>query len=148
VHAASGALGLAACQVAKSLGAFVIGTASTAEKRAVAAERGGADVVIDYTDDGWPNAVKKAIVARQRRQLQQQQGADSAGAMQHGAVAVVGAGGGVDVVFDPVGLAMESSKLMGYHARLLVLGFTGWNSQGGMESRQGLPQFAVRGSAP
>jgi hypothetical protein len=51
-------------------------------------------------------------------------------------------------VFDPVGLAMESSKLMGYHARLLVLGFTGWNSQGGMESRQGLPQFAVRGSAP
>ena len=32
---------------------------------------------------------------------------------------------------------------MGYHARLLVLGFTGWNSQEGLGKRKGLPEFAV-----
>jgi NADPH2:quinone reductase len=47
VHAASGGVGSAAVQVAKHLGARVIGTASSEEKRAVALEL-GADEAISY----------------------------------------------------------------------------------------------------
>jgi NADPH2:quinone reductase len=119
VHAAAGALGLAACQVAKSMGATVIATASSADKLEVARTRGRADVCINYKqDENWVDAIKK-VTSRD------------------------GMKGLVDVCFDPVGLAMETSKVMGYHSRLLVLGFTGWNSQDGIEGRQGLPQFAV-----
>ena len=48
VHAAAGGVGLLLCQIAKRRGAFVIGTASTADKRKLAHEA-GADEVIDYT---------------------------------------------------------------------------------------------------
>jgi NADPH:quinone reductase len=48
VHAAAGGVGLLLCQIAKKRGAFVIGTASTPEKRKLAHEA-GADEVIDYT---------------------------------------------------------------------------------------------------
>ena len=48
VHAAAGGVGLLLCQMAKKRGAFVIGTASTPEKRALA-HAAGADEVIDYT---------------------------------------------------------------------------------------------------
>ena len=48
VHAAAGGVGLLLCQLAKKRGAFVIGTASTDEKRRLAHEA-GADEVIDYT---------------------------------------------------------------------------------------------------
>jgi NADPH2:quinone reductase len=48
VHAAAGGVGLLLCQLAKKRGAFVIGTASTDEKRKLAHEA-GADEVIDYT---------------------------------------------------------------------------------------------------
>jgi NADPH2:quinone reductase len=48
VHAAAGGVGLLLCQMAKKRGAFVIGTASTEEKRQLA-RAAGADEVIDYT---------------------------------------------------------------------------------------------------
>jgi NADPH:quinone reductase len=48
VHAAAGGVGLLLCQIAKRRGAFVIGTASTPEKRQLA-HSAGADEVIDYT---------------------------------------------------------------------------------------------------
>ena len=48
VHAAAGGVGLLLCQIAKRRGAFVIGTASTPEKRQLALDA-GADEVIDYT---------------------------------------------------------------------------------------------------
>jgi len=48
VHAAAGGVGLLLCQMAKQRGAFVIGTASTPEKRALAHDA-GADETIDYT---------------------------------------------------------------------------------------------------
>lgn len=48
VHAAAGGVGLLLCQMAKRRGAFVIGTASTDEKRKLARDA-GADDVIDYT---------------------------------------------------------------------------------------------------
>ena len=49
VHGAAGALGLAAVEIGKALGATVIGTASTSEKRAVAVSH-GADHAIPYDD--------------------------------------------------------------------------------------------------
>ena len=48
VHAAAGGVGLLLCQMAKKRGAFVIGTASTVEKRRLAHDA-GADEMIDYT---------------------------------------------------------------------------------------------------
>jgi NADPH2:quinone reductase len=48
IHAAAGGVGLLLCQMAKKRGAFVIGTASTPEKRQLAHDA-GADEMIDYT---------------------------------------------------------------------------------------------------
>lgn len=52
VHAAAGGVGLLLCQMAKRRGAFVIGTASTPEKRELA-RNAGADEVIDYTSQDF-----------------------------------------------------------------------------------------------
>lgn len=60
VHAAAGGVGTLAVQMAKLLGAgTVIATASTREKLDLA-ESLGADVLIDYTDDDWPERVRDA----------------------------------------------------------------------------------------
>jgi NADPH2:quinone reductase len=58
VHAAAGGLGLLLCQMAKMRGAFVIGTASTKEKRDLAKEA-GADEVIDYTSVDFAEEVRR-----------------------------------------------------------------------------------------
>ncbi len=60
VHAAAGGVGTLAVQMAKLLGAGkVIATASSEEKLELARSL-GADVLIDYTDDGWPGKVREA----------------------------------------------------------------------------------------
>jgi NADPH:quinone reductase len=59
VHAGSGGVGSAAIQVAKHLGARVVATASTEEKRAVAAEQ-GADEVVGY--DAFETGVRADVV--------------------------------------------------------------------------------------
>lgn len=58
VHAGAGGVGLAAIQIAKALGAHVIATAGSEEKLKVCKEVGGADEVINYRDDKWPQKVK------------------------------------------------------------------------------------------
>ncbi len=73
VHAAAGGVGLLLCQMASKLGAFVIGTASTDEKRTLA-RNAGASEVIDYTTRDFAAETKR---------------------MTNGA--------GVDVVYDSVG---------------------------------------------
>jgi len=73
VHAAAGGVGLLLCQMAKMRGAYVIGTASTAEKRELA-KKAGADEMIDYTTQDF---------AAETRRLTN--------------------GAGVDVVYDSVG---------------------------------------------
>lgn len=57
VLGAGGGLGLAAIDVARSLGASVVAAASSDEKRAAAAAM-GADVVIDYTSEDLAGALK------------------------------------------------------------------------------------------
>jgi NADPH2:quinone reductase len=60
VHAAAGGVGTLAVQMAKLMGADpVIATASTAEKLDLARNL-GADVLIDYTEEDWPQQVCEA----------------------------------------------------------------------------------------
>lgn len=60
VHAAAGGVGTLAVQVAKLLGAGkVIATASTDEKLELARDL-GADHLIDYADESWPERVREA----------------------------------------------------------------------------------------
>jgi NADPH2:quinone reductase len=60
VHAAAGGVGYLAVQMAKLLGAgLVIATASTGEKLDIARDL-GADVLINYTEEDWPEKVREA----------------------------------------------------------------------------------------
>jgi NADPH2:quinone reductase len=94
VLGAGGGVGRAAVDVARSLGARVIGAASTEEKRA-AAEEAGAEATIDTSAED---------VKVRAREL---------------------AGGGVDVVVDPVGgaLAEPALRALRVMGRYLVIGF-------------------------
>lgn len=94
VHAAAGGVGLAAVQVAKAFGATVIATAGTKRKLEVARQF-GADHVVDYRDEKWPEAVKKLTPK----------------------------GRGVDIVYDPVGMVDKSTKCIAWNGRILVIGF-------------------------
>lgn len=58
VHAAAGGTGLLLCQMAKRLGARVIGTTSTEEKAALAREAGASDVIL-YTQTDFVAEVKR-----------------------------------------------------------------------------------------
>src|SRR5919206_426609 len=60
VHAAAGGVGTLAVQMAKLMGASpVIATASTQEKLNLANEL-GADILINYTEEDWPEKVREA----------------------------------------------------------------------------------------
>lgn len=59
VHGASGAVGIAAVQLACAQGMRVIGTAGTERGRQLVAEQ-GADVVVDHTDAGYLDAIRDA----------------------------------------------------------------------------------------
>lgn len=97
VLGAAGATGLAAIQVGKALGARVIASASSEDKRALCL-KAGADAAIDTRSAAWRDDLK-----------------------------VANGGKAVDVVFDPVGGAMTDPafRSLGYDGRYLVIGFTG-----------------------
>lgn len=59
VHAAAGGVGQLLCRWAKGLGAFVLGTAGSPEKCAVA-RAAGADIVVDYSKADWPATLLSA----------------------------------------------------------------------------------------
>ncbi len=96
VLGAGGGIGLAAIDIAKTLGARVIACASTAEKLAIATNA-GADAVIEYED---PAVDLKAAI----REI---------------------TGGGADLVVDPVGGDKSAAALraLRFEGRYLVLGF-------------------------
>jgi NADPH:quinone reductase len=95
VHGAAGGVGLAAVDVGKLLGATVIATASTADKRAVC-KKIGADHVIDYTQ-GFREQVKALTGDRGADVIYDPVGGD---------------------VFD------ESMRCIAPFGRLLIVGFT------------------------
>lgn len=100
IHAATGGVGLAAVQVAKALGARVLATAGSAEKCALARSH-GAEQAFDYRNDDWVAGVREA--AGDPKQ-----------------------GGGVDVIYDPVGgdITTESLRCLAWEGRLLIVGFS------------------------
>ena len=95
VLGAGGAVGYAAVQVAKALGARVIGSASSEAKRALATA-GGADAVVESASPTWRDEVKAANDGR-----------------------------GVDVVIDPVGgdATERAFRALAWDGRHLVIGF-------------------------
>jgi NADPH2:quinone reductase len=95
VLGASGGVGLAAVELAKSMGAIVIAGASSGEKLEVA-RRAGADHLLDYSKGSLKEQVKELTGGR-----------------------------GVDVVYDPVGgdLLEEAVRATGWGGRVLVVGF-------------------------
>jgi NADPH:quinone reductase len=97
VLGAGGATGIAAIQIGKHLGARVIASASTPEKRSLAIAA-GADATVEARADDWRDQVKAA-----------------------------NGGKGVDVVFDPVGgdATDPAFRSLGWNGRHLVVGFTG-----------------------
>jgi NADPH2:quinone reductase len=97
VLGAAGAVGYAAIQIAKALGATVIASASSAEKRALAVA-GGADVAIDARSPTWRDDLKAA-----------------------------NGGKPVDVVVDPIGgdATEPAFRSLAWNGRHLVIGFIG-----------------------
>jgi NADPH2:quinone reductase len=97
VLGAAGATGIAAIQIGKQLGARVIASASSEEKRALCLAA-GADAVVNTRSQAWRDEVKAAANGKS-----------------------------IDVVFDPVGGDMTDPafRSLGYDGRYLVIGFTG-----------------------
>jgi NADPH2:quinone reductase len=95
VHAAAGGVGTAAVQLGKAAGARVIGVVGSAAKIEVA-KRAGADHVIDRSADDFVAVVNDLT-----------------------------AGGGADVVHDPVGgeVFERSTKCIAFEGRIIVVGF-------------------------
>lgn len=99
VLGAAGGVGTAAIQIAKAVGARVIAAASSEEKCELCRSI-GADAVINYTQQGVPNAFREAIK-------------EATG------------GKGPDVVYDPVGgeFAEPAFRSIAWRGRYCVIGF-------------------------
>ncbi|MCZ6627295.1 MAG: NADPH:quinone oxidoreductase family protein [SAR324 cluster bacterium] len=117
VHGAAGALGLAAVQLGKHMGATVIATASSAEKLD-ACKRHGADHLINYSTDDFVEAVQD-----------------------------VSKGHGADVIYDPVGgdVFDASRRCIAFRGRLVIVGFTSGRIPEIATNRMLLRCFAVDG---
>jgi NADPH2:quinone reductase len=97
VLGAAGGVGLTAVEIGKAMGARVIAGASTADKLAVARER-GADETINYATEKLTERVMALTEGK-----------------------------GADVCFDPVGGALFDAALssLGWGGRILLVGFVG-----------------------
>jgi len=97
VLGASGGVGLTAVEIGKAMGATVIACAGGPEKLAIAKAH-GADHLIDYRAENLRQRIKEICD-----------------------------GGGVDVVYDPVGgeLFDQALKCTNWGGRLLIVGFAG-----------------------
>jgi NADPH:quinone reductase len=97
VLGAAGGVGLTAVEIGKAMGARVIAAASTAEKLAVARER-GADGLVNYATEKLTDRVMALTDGK-----------------------------GADVCFDPVGGDLFDAALsaLGWGGRILIVGFVG-----------------------
>jgi NADPH2:quinone reductase len=107
VTGASGGLGVLLVQLAHHAGATVVGVAGGPRKVAIVAQQ-GADLAVDYSDDGWGEEVRRRLGEREVSVVLQAVGGD----LGLGAVALLGDKGRV-VVYGwsggdgPVGLTDE-----------------------------------------
>jgi NADPH2:quinone reductase len=97
VLGAAGGVGLAAVELGKAMGAWVIAAASSAQKLAIA-KQAGADELIDYSDGELKDKVKALTEGR-----------------------------GADVIYDPVGgpLFDQCMRCINWNGRVLIVGFVG-----------------------
>ncbi|MEI7614248.1 MAG: quinone oxidoreductase [Betaproteobacteria bacterium] len=105
VHAAAGGVGQILCQWAKGLGAFVIGTASSPEKCAIA-KAAGADIAIDYSKENWTAALLEATGGKKANVVYDSVGKDTflkslECAAPFGLVVLFGAASGPAPAIDP-----------------------------------------------
>lgn len=113
MHAAAGGLGVYAVQIARALGAKVIGTVGSDAKAKIVenllrdaktGEMAAGEGVVNYSGDGW----EKRIV-----DICKGVGKD-----------------GVDVVYDTVGLVQKSIRCTTFNGRIVVVGFAGRTGTG------------------
>lgn len=125
IHAAAGGLGVYAVQIARALGAKVIGTVGSEHKAHVIEDilrdpKTGhvpeGEGVVNYKRDSWEKQVLSIC---------KQSGKD-----------------GVDVVFDTVGLIQQSIKCTAFNGRVIVIGFAARTGTGA-EKVQELEKIAV-----
>lgn len=95
IHAAAGGLGVVAVQIAKALGAQVIGTVGSEDKAEVV-RRLGVLGVVRYDHDGW----EKEVLALTNNV-------------------------GVDSVYDTVGLVQKSIRCLKFGGNIIIAGFAG-----------------------
>lgn len=76
VHAAAGGVGQILCRWAKGLGAFVIGTAGSDEKCAIAKEA-GCDITVNYSQADWPEEMLRATGGKKARVVYDSVGKDT-----------------------------------------------------------------------
>ncbi|KAB8337079.1 hypothetical protein FH972_021383 [Carpinus fangiana] len=101
VHAAAGGLGVMAVQIARAVGARVIAAVGSEGKAEVVRRVLGvaAGDVVNYSEEGWEGRVLGLTGGKAK--------------------------GGVDVVFDTVGLVEKSIRCTKYAGRVVVAGFAG-----------------------
>ena len=105
IHAAAGGVGQILCQWAKGLGAFVIGTASSPEKCAIA-KKSGADIAINYSKEDWPATLIQATGGKKANVVYDSVGKDTFlksldCTAQFGLVVLFGSASGPAPTFDP-----------------------------------------------
>ncbi len=120
IGAASG-VGSAAIQIAKALGARVIATGSTAEKRSLGI-RLGADHAIDSADPHWPGAVRRLTEKRGVDLVVEHVGGDVLAGCFHclargGTIVTCGATAGKTVPLDLWPLFVKQQRLVGSYGR-------------------------------
>lgn len=76
VHAAAGGVGKILSRWGKALGAFVVGTAGSPEKCALARDA-GCDVAVDYSQPGWVNLLLEQTRGRKARVVYDSVGKDT-----------------------------------------------------------------------
>ncbi len=116
VHAAAGGVGLLLCQIAKRMGAYVIGTVSTEEKAALARDAGADDTIL-YTKQDFVAEVLRITKGAKLHVVY-----DSVGAttflksleclVPRGMLALFGQSSGPAPPFDPAFLAQQGSLFL------------------------------------
>ncbi|KAJ2706038.1 hypothetical protein FB645_001901 [Coemansia sp. IMI 203386] len=115
VHAAAGGVGIAAVQIAKTLGARVIAAVGSEGKFDIVQAQ-GADHCVNYREANWTSRVME-----------------------------ITNGKGVNVVYDPVGLVEKSLKCVAWNARVVVVGFAAGSIEKIAANRILLKNVAVTG---
>jgi NADPH2:quinone reductase len=95
VTGATGGLGVMACQIAKAHGGRVVAIVGKEKEKSDMLKRIGVEACVRYDEPGWEERVKEVT------------------------------GGGVDIVYDAVGMVESCLKCCAYGGRVVVVGFAG-----------------------